>query len=449
MTTLQARGSILSTGLATLLAGVGGTALNFVANVALARGLGPSEKGTYDLMIATGQLLTLVVGLSLPAGITYVVARRLADPARLVRYSAVTGLGQGVVVAIVIVLLPPPVRNALVPPAVGVLAALPIGLYVAMTSVGSYWRSVMIGSERIFAMNVRDIAGRAVGAALIVAVIVVAAEKGHPQAITMLWVACAAAFIGSLAFFTRPHTHPAETKLTLVLPTLLGFALPVFASNIVQYLNYRVDLFLVASFRNFHDVGLYAVAVSVAQITWLVSTAAATVLLPRVASQQHDVARMGQIAARVGRITLVACVLTALGLAVAGHPLLREVYGPSYEPAIQALLLLLPGVAALGFAAALSAFIAGIGRPGVNLLIAGGALVVTLAADLSLIPRLGIDGAAIASSISYLVTALLTWVAFIRLAKVGYADPVVPRRADVVMLIALGGRVTKRAKELL
>ena len=63
------------------------------------------------------------------------------------------------------------------------------------------------------------------------------------------------------------------------------------------------------------------------------------------------------------------------------------------------------GLAGGGVYGVLSAFLSGIGRPGLNSLAQAAGLVVTVALDLSLIPHLGIVGAATASTFAYLTTA--------------------------------------------
>ena len=53
-----------------------------------------------------------------------------------------------------------------------------------------------------------------------------------------------------------------------------------------------------------------------------------------------------------------------------------------------------------------------------------------------LIPRYGIGGAAAASSLSYIVTAVLTLVVFHRLSDRGWLETLVIRRSDMVALVA-------------
>ncbi|MGK2849432.1 MAG: hypothetical protein ACSLFN_00745, partial [Candidatus Limnocylindrales bacterium] len=62
-------------------------------------------------------------------------------------------------------------------------------------------------------------------------------------------------------------------------------------------------------------------------------------------------------------------------------------------------------------------------------------LAVNIGANLVLIPIHGIRGAAAASSVSYLVTALITLVVFHRLSGRGWAETLVIRRSDIAALV--------------
>ena len=126
---------------------------------------------------------------------------------------------------------------------------------------------------------------------------------------------------------------------------------------------------------------------------------------------------------------------TAIPTFIFGPRLVRFVYGTQFADAGVALRLILPGIVAYSVVAILSRYITGRGRPGTGTLILIGGLVVNVAINLYLIPRYGIDGAAAASSISYLVTAVLTVIVFHQLSGRGWIETLVIRRSDMVALL--------------
>lgn len=70
--------SMVRSGARAFAASLVAVAAGFAVSVTVARALGPTGKGAYDLSMATGALLILALGLALPAGITFVVAKRRA-----------------------------------------------------------------------------------------------------------------------------------------------------------------------------------------------------------------------------------------------------------------------------------------------------------------------------------------------------------------------------------
>jgi len=55
-------------------------------------------------------------------------------------------------------------------------------------------------------------------------------------------------------------------------------------ANVAQFLNYKLDVFVVGFFAGTASVGRYTLAVSLAQLLWLMSNSVASVLLPKVAA---------------------------------------------------------------------------------------------------------------------------------------------------------------------
>ena len=53
--------------------------IGIASSILIARTIGPAGKGAFDLIIATSTLLLTALGLSLPTGITYEVARGNAN----------------------------------------------------------------------------------------------------------------------------------------------------------------------------------------------------------------------------------------------------------------------------------------------------------------------------------------------------------------------------------
>lgn len=184
-----------------------------------------------------------------------------------------------------------------------------------------------------------------------------------------------------------------------VLGATLSYGLRGYAGNILAFFNYRLDMLLVNGYLGPADVGIYSVSVRFAELLWYLPNAASFVLFPRVAASRPEEARA--FTPRVLRATMVLTSIGALLFALLGQPLILWIYSPTFADAYWPLLLLLPGVVLLGGGRVLTNAIAGRGQPHYNSLCFGLGFLLTVALDLLLIPRYGVSGASVASSLAY------------------------------------------------
>jgi O-antigen/teichoic acid export membrane protein len=186
-------------------------------------------------------------------------------------------------------------------------------------------------------------------------------------------------------------------------------------NSVVQLLNGRLDFVIVTALVGPSALGVYAIASRYAELLRLPSLAINYVLYPAYARLGGPTA-VGQVRAAIRRVAWVPAAV-AVPVAVAAPVVLPLLYGPAFRGAVVPSWILLVGLAGGGVYGVLSAFMSGIGRPGLNSLAQGAGLVVTVALDLLLIPHLGIVGAATASTFAYLTTACVLAVCFRRTTR--------------------------------
>ena len=218
-----------------------------------------------------------------------------------------------------------------------------------------------------------------------------------------------------------------------------GYAAPLYLGNVVQFLNQRLDIFLVAAFASLRDVGLYALAVSLAQLLGLVSNSVGTAMVPRIASRSASEGAFQ--AAQLSRMTLAVGVMGAVAFALIASPLVHIVYGQVYAGALPPLLALLPGAVALIIVNILGSYFFGLGRMRINLVVSVIGLCATLPLDLTLIPRFGATGAAVASSVSYSLSAIVTVRWAMKLAGRPAGDFLLIKRSDLEVVVSVFRRV--------
>ncbi|MBF6591509.1 MAG: O-antigen ligase family protein, partial [Ktedonobacterales bacterium] len=139
--------------------------------------------------------------------------------------------------------------------------------------------------------------------------------------------------------------------------------------------------------------------------------------------------------------------ICSMSVIIAARLLLVPFFASSYLPALTPLWLLLPSVFGFTVYKTLYGYLLGRGKPTVGVFSAGSALLVTIALDLLLIPRLGIAGAAIASSVAYCVNGLIVLIVFSRASGIALADALVVRRSDLVELRDDAARFLRRLEQ--
>jgi O-antigen/teichoic acid export membrane protein len=382
--------------------------IGLVSSIVIARGFGPTAKGSADLIVATGTLLAMVFGLSLQSGIVYVVARGRAVINGLLIRLALIALFQTLLATIALVgLVRTTLAPALVPPGSERWGVIAIALLVLGILLSGHYRNVLIGLQEIPRVNLINLYGQIV--TLIAILVFIYAAWFRSQQLTaeaLVWVQVGGSMaIVFLFLWTLRPWLTGSIRQESGLSEVITYSLPSYLANMAQFLNYRLDIFFVSYFVGVKGVGLYSLAVGIAQLLWLVSDATSQVLLPDVAASTDQVSAQ-QRTARVARLSLWLSIVLAGGLVIGGDMLLPLVFGAAFRESVPALMWLLPGVTIFSIANVIGSYLAGIGKPHLNLAVALVGLVVTVALDFVLIPWLGIIGAAIASTLSYLATTL-------------------------------------------
>lgn len=212
-----------------------------------------------------------------------------------------------------------------------------------------------------------------------------------------------------LASELRVRRYAAPAVATgLKLSSAVAFGLRAHLSNVITFLNYRVALYLVSFLLDPAAAGRYALAIQLAEVLWMIASAATVVVFPESAAHNNAPAALQKMVRRIAmsvvRITLAGGVLAG-ALSVVAIP---WVFGRDYAGSVLPFVILLPGIVIWSYMSVLANSLAGMGSQRVN--IQGALLSFTLNGGgcLLAIPVLGMAGAALASSIAFTVTALYT-----------------------------------------
>jgi O-antigen/teichoic acid export membrane protein len=419
--------------------------LILATDVALARLLGPDAKGRFTLILLFSQLAAVVVGWGMDAALGVVAGRGIGDArhgfANAVVWSVVMG-GLAVVVACWLYGLPTDVRprgplTALIPN----LSAAQF-LFGALAIPGELFFALglfaLLGRRQVAAYNAVRLLRRATLLVLVVGAAAIA-RLSLDVAVVCNLLALALTMVAIVVAARRDGIAALRPSGPL-LAEELSFGTRVLPGAIAERLQLRSDAFLLNLLVGVRATGVYSVTAGLAETLWYIPNALGTVMFSRAVDPGEDAAGTAVVLART---TLAITLALAVPAFLLGPWLVELVYGTGFAEAGVALRWILPGVVAYSVVAILSRYITGRGRPGLATSVMVAGLVVNVVSNVLLIPTLGISGAAVSSSLSYGLTAILTVVAFRRLSGRGLAETLVLRPRDIRAGVrSLGGERT-------
>ncbi|MDA9366603.1 flippase [Pseudomonadales bacterium] len=381
----------------------------FLLVVTIARELGPEGNGFYALAILVPTMLVSVLNLGVGPATVYHISRKSFDPYQAKKFNiklALMVIALGLIIIIPLLLL---WGDELFPgiPLLYLLigvASFPIAILLG------FLNSILQGLEDFKAFNLMILLPSYVNLVFVVIALVVL-RLGVAGALAGYFVG---QFVGLAAvmIFLRRYS-PSHQKGSLdesdsgYVRKTLSYGLRAHLSNILAFVNYRADLFLVNFFLNPAAAGVYVIAIQIAEKLWMVSQAASTVLLPRLSAMHDDSEARLKLANKgfwlVSVVTIILSVLVGLLL----YFFLEPIFGESYVNALPVFFWLLPGIIAGAGARIYANCIAAAGKPEWNMYASFLVVTVNVICNIVLIPEHGLLGAACATSIAYCLNALI------------------------------------------
>jgi len=412
---------------ATALALAAAVAGGIAAGVLVARALGPAGRGAFELARTIASVAATAAGLGVGGAAVFLRPRGELEEGQIL--GAVAGaLATGALAAAALDLLLTatgwlplgPLHLAMVCAAIPLIAF----YYQAQAALqgfggGAWYRRTLAARDALF-------------------LVLLVAAFWRERTLTLLlavwdahWLLSAAAVAALLVRRCGRPRLPRVRRLVAIGSSQLLLTLLVRA-------HLRLDVVLLAALRGPHTLGEYAVAVGAAQPLAYAGVAVSTALYPRSAASSARAPGGGAVAtARAVRTTLALALAGAAVLAVAGPSLVTAVFGAGFAAAGTPLRVLLPGVVAMTAFLALQSDLAGRGRARVVAASSLAAVAANLGLNALLIPRLGATGAAAASSVTYVLAAVLLVRLFARETGVPARACLLVRADDVRAVAAL------------
>jgi stage V sporulation protein B len=418
--------------------GNGATLLvGFVASIALARWLGPADRGLLALMLSTGSLALVLTAAGLPVSVVYFAARSREDgPAILGNCLAHAAVLSAILVPASLLLYQP------LADAVGaghggrvwVLAA----VIVPITFLDWTTHSQLQGTLQFGRFNVLLVLQRiayAIGVLILLGIV----DLGVSSGLIATAVGSLVMIGGSMIPILR--IGPPRIDLGLM-KRMFRYGFRAQVGSLLQLANGRLDVIILQFFRPLSEVGYYVVAQTVAELVVQLADAFQWSNMALVSKEEGDAPGSSTTGVAIRHHALISGI-AALGNIAFGTVVILFAYGSKFHSAVAPMIILLPGVWLLGIGFVVGGDLGGRGRPGLASALTAAAAVVTIVLDFALIPPFGVIGAAIASVCAYSTLGIGSLVALRRVSGIPVRELIVPTRADLAFYGGLLGRLRR------
>ena len=400
---------------------------NLFIGILLARALTVPERGIMVLVMTLPWIIVSLAGMGLPQANIYLVGRK--------KRKAQTVWGNALVNAAIISLLTllflSAIKGTILNTALKGLPPQywrPLMLLIPALLLDAMTLSILRARQRFDLFNLRRLVVPMVTlAGFVIALLVV---KGGLTAVVNVYV-IVTALMALFSLVITQRQVPLKLAWNRQLTTeSLQFGAKSYLQNLVGTLNYRLDVYLLAFLLSPKEVAFYGVATSLAEVAWYIPNSVGLVLFPRLSNAPLE--QVHQITAKVCRNTLGITGALVVGMLGMSRLLVPLVYGPAYRATVPPLLILLPGVIAMGVYKVLTRDFSSRNRQQVSILASSVALTLNVGLDLLLIRPWGIVGAATASTVGYTAAGAVLLIFFLRDSKLDWREVLLPRWDELV-----------------
>ena len=232
-------------------------------------------------------------------------------------------------------------------------------------------------------------------------------------------------------FISIPPSEKPLTRSSLRL--LFSLSTINYISNTVQFLSYRMDFWFVNYYSGSKELGIYSLAVNLAQLFWMLPNSVGAVLFPNIASM--DPKKALEYTQMLCRIIFTSTILLGVaGGTILGY-LIPFIYGVEFSSASKLFYILLIGIMPFSIKIIIASYYSGINKTRLDMMGSLIGFVFCLISDILLIPSYGSTGASIATVIAYFSNTLFIIISFKLMTNSSLTSFLLIKKSDIQLII--------------
>lgn len=380
-----------------------GSVLGLFSSIIILANVAPSIKGLYNQVQIWGGGFNTVLGLSVSSAVVYYVAKYTTpNAAKAIKKLTVYISVAIIVIASAVLFVFKDSHTFRATPTPYLIA---IAIYGLLSFLFTICSMVLRGQNKFKSYNIVNLTQRILVTMLAVIIFI------RPSAAVWVWVTIAisaAMVVFSLFCIKRwngPEPKPLpENDIVVKTGSMVSYSIKSHISNVLNYLNINIGNYIVQSLYALSHLAIYNTALTLMQQVWILPDAVSQVILSRIAAmrENNDKVKLTLISAKI--VVYITTVI-ALILLLAAKIFLPILF-PMYKDAVGPLKYLIIGSIFISYAKVLGNSIAAYGRPELNIIPNVLGFIVNIGFDFTLIPIMGINGVAAATSASLTVQGI-------------------------------------------
>lgn len=363
--------------------------IGFVTSVLIARGLGAYNQGQFAYYLLVFGLIGTYGHIGIVNANSYFIKKTNYNKNDIISTNINTlFILSGIYVLSTIIL-----KN-LILNSITLLLFIFWNVYAIIIIFHNFFLTMYVAEERIYIYNRYNTMTTIIKAVTII--VLFYANKLNINSLTLTYLISE---VLKLLLMLKNLKYKYEFKINgSILKEEFKYGVPLYFGGLFIYLNYKADQIMIKNQLGNIQLGIYTIAVHLAELAFIFPEAIKSAFEGQLYSCKKEERK--KVCAQTVKLTFYATLIICL-IGCACKPLVRVLYGEEYIQAGNVMVILLLSIAIASIGKIVPTYFSTEGKSKIHLVVSAMVLLTNIIMNAILIPKIGILGAAIASTISY------------------------------------------------
>ncbi|MBP7460048.1 MAG: polysaccharide biosynthesis C-terminal domain-containing protein [Candidatus Delongbacteria bacterium] len=285
------------------------------------------------------------------------------------------------------------------------------GMLIGLLACNSLFHAlILLANEKVSEHNMTTLLQVVVNTFLFILITFITSQASVKTYLITLYCGYGISYLYScwriLALYRSLAPIPDQSDFIINAKRIIYYGFISQISNLIQFLNYRLSIFVLNRYVGEAEIGVFYYGIRLSEAIWMISSSISLVLYTRIANTINQDYKE-QITLNLTKISFIATFLSAMLLIIIPLEWFTFILSRDFYQVHQIILVLSPGIVFFSISTTLSHYFAGQGKYQINTYANLSGLIITLTGNAFLVPKMGIIGAGIVSSVSYITNTIL------------------------------------------